>query len=62
MTTPSDDYWANQGRHGGNTPDNNTSDSGWKAFNDGKEQRALDRVVEDSNKKLSDPNNNGSKF
>jgi hypothetical protein len=58
MTTQSDNYWKDQGRNGGNTPTNDTSDKGWKEYNDGKELRQLDRVVEESNKKLYDANNN----
>ena len=56
MATPKDDYWYDQGRNSGNTPNNDTSDSGWKSYNDGKQQRDLDRAVEDSNRKAWDQN------
>ena len=56
MSNPKDDFWYDQGRNGGSKPDNDTSSSGWDSYNNGKQQRDLDRTVDESNRKIYDQN------
>ena len=56
MPSPNDNYWYDQGRSGGNRPDNFSSDTATEKYNDGRAQREIDRTTNDALEQLHNPN------
>jgi hypothetical protein len=52
---PTDDWWKEQGKNGGTRPDSNSPDKAWDAWNQGRNQRDFDRMVDDYCNPKPDP-------